>query len=108
MNIEELRTYCLSMDNTSEDIKWDQVLTFCVHQKIFALSSLDEVPTNVSFKTSEEDFNELIEQDGIKPAPYLGRNKWVQVRDIDTLPNKVLQNYLLKSYQLISTKSKKK
>lgn len=106
MNIEDLRTYCLSLDNTSEDVKWEQVLTFCVNNKIFALSSLDEFPINVSFKTEESDFNELIEWEGIKPAPYLGRNKWVQVRDIEMLPTKKLQEYLLKSYQIISKKRK--
>ena len=33
MNIDEIRKYCLSMPHATEDVKWDNDLTFCVGKK---------------------------------------------------------------------------
>ena len=108
MNIEEIRNYCLTFENTTEDIKWGHVLTFCVSQKNFVLIGLDHDPPNLSFKCTQEDFNNLIEIDGFKPAPYLARSFWVQINDISLVTDTQMKFFLQKSHHLISIKKSKK
>lgn len=103
-----LRDYCLSLPGTSEDIKWEHNLCFCVMSKIFIMVSLDEQPPHVSFKTSDENFYELQEVEGFRPAPYLARNKWLTLDDINRLNEKKIKEIVNLSYELIKSKLSKK
>jgi predicted DNA-binding protein (MmcQ/YjbR family) len=62
----------------------------------------------MSFKCTEERFNELVEQDGIDPAPYMARNKWVALERFDLLSDRELKELLRNSYQLVHDKLPKK
>ena len=42
---------------------------------------LDSVPQRVCFKCTPEKFAGLVEHEGIIPAPYVGRCKWVMVKE---------------------------
>ena len=64
--------------------------------------------SNVSFKVSEEEFEILIEKDGIVPAPYMARNKWVADEKRSALTEMEWQYYLNQSYYLICSKFPKK
>jgi predicted DNA-binding protein (MmcQ/YjbR family) len=108
MDIEEVRAYCLSLPFVTEEIKWQHVLTFMVKDKIFALLSLDENPIPISFKTRSEDFEELRELEGFRPAPYLGKGQWIQMSHVERISDNQLKNYLYQSYFLIKTKMPKK
>ena len=77
MNLESLRAFCLSLPGATADIKWGQDLVFSVGKKMFCAVNT-EPPHQCSFKTSDEDFAELIEREGMRPAPYLARVMWVQ------------------------------
>jgi predicted DNA-binding protein (MmcQ/YjbR family) len=44
-----------------------------------------KVPTKLSFKCTPEKFSELVEQEGIIPAPYVARYHWVALEDLDAL-----------------------
>lgn len=81
MNVDSVRGYCLSFPQARENLQWGDDLCFKVAGKIFAVLSLGAVPQSVCFKCTPEKFVELVEQDGIRPAPYVGRYKWVLVRD---------------------------
>ena len=61
-----------------------------------------------SFKCDEEDFTELCERDGIIPAPYMARNKWVQVQKPSALSKSDWETYIKKSYRLVASKLPKK
>jgi predicted DNA-binding protein (MmcQ/YjbR family) len=76
MNIELLRTYCLSLPAVTEAIKWDNDLVFSVGGKMFCVAALD-APFKCSFKVSDEEFEELSVLEGFQPAPYMARAKWV-------------------------------
>ena len=68
-----------------------------------------EPGSGYSIKCTEESFNELIELDGIIPAPYLARNKWVQVNPSEcTLKKEEIQKLIAASYNLIFAKLPKK
>ncbi|MFD1002838.1 hypothetical protein ACFQ21_26160 [Ohtaekwangia kribbensis] len=42
------------------------------------------------------------------PAPYMGRNKWVLLTDINAVKPTELQTYIRQSYELIKSKLTKK
>ena len=108
MGIEAIREYCLSLPHATEGVQWDNDLLFRVGGKIFAVTSLDLSPNRLSFKCTPETFAELEEIDGIIPAPYMARNKWVTVQRLDALSDKELKELIKHSYDMIFAKLPKK
>ena len=106
--LEQLRNNCLQLKETTEDIKWENHLCFCVGDKMYLVTAPDAVPVSVSFKASDEDFEELITRDGIIPAPYMARHKWVHVDNIERFSLQELCDYAQKSYELVKSKLPKK
>ena len=107
MDIEILRSVCLSFPIVTEDVKWETNLCFCVGGKIFCIANLEPQHT-FSFKVTDAEFDELSGSDGFKPAPYLARAKWVLVTDSSKLSRRDLKKYLQQSYDLIKSKIPKK
>ena len=87
MDIEILRSICLSFPAVTEEVKWGNDLCFCIGEKMFCVTSL-EPPHTFSFKVTDAEFDELSGLEGFKPAPYLARGKWVFVTD----PSKLSRN----------------
>ncbi len=104
MNIEELQILCSSFPGVTEDIKWGNDLCFLIANKMFCVIGLDSKPLTVSFKTTEEDFDQLTTRLHIKPAPYMARYKWVLVEDSSVLTSKEWEHYIAQSYRLIQGK----
>lgn len=107
MDIEVLRTICLSFPAVTEDVKWGNDLCFCVGNKMFCVANL-EPPHTFSFKVTDAEFEELSQTEGFKPAPYMARAKWVLVTDSSKLSRKELKNYLQQSYDLVTAKFSRK
>ncbi len=108
MDIETLRRYCLSMPRATEDIQWGNNLLFRIGGKMFAIAALDQTPVCISFKCTPEQFAELTEREGIVPAPYLARNKWVMLKSLDALPRVELKRLVKESYTMVAAKLPKK
>ena len=107
MNIDSIRNYCLSLPHATEDIQWGNDLLFRISGKIFAAMSLDP-PHSLSFKCTPEKFDELIEFEGIIPAPYTARNKWVMLERLDALNDSEIKRLIKNSYEMIFAKLTKK
>lgn len=109
MDTESVRAYCLSLPHATENVQWGNDLVFKVAGKMFAVMALEGPAKYVmSFKCTEEKFNELIEEDGIDPAPYMARNKWVALERFSVLRDKELKALLRTSYDLVVAKLPKK
>src|SRR5215210_8723955 len=104
MNIGQLRTYCLSFPGATEDIKWGADLCFCVGAKMFCVTGADSMTSGMSIKCTPQKFDELIEREGIDPAAYVGRYKWVHVEKSDAVPAAELKDLIKTSYQLVFDK----
>lgn len=104
MNIEQLRKFCLAFPGATEDIKWGADLCFSVGQKMFCVTSADASDGGLSMKCTPEKFAELIERDGIDPAAYVGRYKWVHIKNADVLAPDELKSLIKTSYQLVFDK----
>ena len=109
MDIETTRTYCLSFPHATENVQWGNDLVFKIAGKMFAVLVLEGASKYcLSFKCTEEKFAELIEQDGIDPAPYSARYYWVAFESFDVLSEKELKALLRSSYDLVFDKLPKK
>jgi predicted DNA-binding protein (MmcQ/YjbR family) len=107
MNTEKLTAFCMNLPGAHQGIKWEDHLCFMVAEKMFCITGMHD-NTNVSFKVTDEDFEELCERNGIIPAPYMARNKWVAVEKRNVLKPKEWEHYLRQSYELIKSKLPKK
>ena len=103
MNIEDIRSFCLTLPGVTEDIKWGHDLCFCIAKKMFCVTSLKE-PLTISFKITDEEFDEVSNSEGFVPAPYVARYKWVLLENPDKVSKKKLQAYITQSYQLVKMK----
>jgi len=109
MTIDSLRAYCLAFPNTTEKLQWGDALCFKVGGKMFVVVSLDlEDPPRLSLKCDPETFAEMIEREGVAPAPYVGRYKWIGIEDLNTLPPRELEGLIARSYELVVAKLPKK
>ncbi len=77
-------------------------------QEDFCHRALDQTPPCVSFKCTPEEFAELVEREGIVPAPYLARNHWVLLENLDVLPRTELKRLIKDSYDMVAAKLPKK
>lgn len=100
MNAEEIRTFCLCFPSATEKLQWGDALCFKVGGKMFAVLGLDDLRFTV--KCTPETFAELIERDGIVPAPYVGRYKWVMLHRLDVLRREELEELIRISYEMVS------
>jgi predicted DNA-binding protein (MmcQ/YjbR family) len=108
MNSDALRRYCLSFPQARENLQWRDELCFKVRGKIFMMVGLDSLPQRLCFKCTPEAFSELIERDGVIPAPYVGRYKWVMVKDPAALRDSELEDLIRQSYAMVAAKAPKK
>ena len=111
MNLEAIRRYCKSLPHVEEDVKWGHDLCFLIGRKMFCVLNLEPQrgdKSMIAFKATPEEFEELIEREGVIPAPYMARNKWVSLEDYATLPWRELQERVARSYELVKATLPKK
>jgi len=105
MDIESVRSFCLSLAHVDEKVQWGNDLLFRIGEKMFAVVSLEPASDHcMSFKCTPEKFAELTEQDGIIPAPYVARYHWVALERFDALPASELKELLRTAYRLVYEK----
>jgi predicted DNA-binding protein (MmcQ/YjbR family) len=108
MEIEAIRNYCLQFPHVTENVQWGIDLCFKVDGKLFAVMPLEPAPVALSFKCTPENFAELCERSGVRPAPYMARAQWVALDKLNTLPDSELRELLAESYRLVFERLTKK
>ena len=108
--IDWVRAFCLTLPNATEDVQWEHNLLFRIAGKMFCVANLEPgvSPTRISFKCTPEKFAELVEVEGIIPAPYMARNHWVAMVEIDALRQPEVKELIRGSYQLVLEKLPKR
>ena len=106
MNADSIRQYCLAFPNATENLQWGDDLCFKIGGKIFVTLSLDSVPQRLCFKCTPERFAELCELEDIRPAPYVGRYKWVMLDRLDAVRDEELEECIRQSYEMVAAKTK--
>ncbi len=114
MDAESLRTFLLALPHVCETMQWGDNLVYWVGDKkiggkMFALVSLEPDHRAVlSFAAGPERFAELVEVEGLFPAPYFARIHWVAVERWNTLPASALKDLLQAARGIVYEKLPKK
>lgn len=114
MDNERIRAICLALPHTVETLNWGQVLVYWVGDreiggKSFAMTNADGMGDVVlSFRCGPERFHELLEIDGIRPAPYSANSYWVALERWDALRPREIEDELARAHALIYEKLPKR
>jgi predicted DNA-binding protein (MmcQ/YjbR family) len=107
MDAERLRAFLLALPDVAETMQWGDNLVYWVGDKavggkMFAVLILHpDHGAVVSFAAGPEGFAELVEREGIFPAPYLARAHWVALKQWDTLPANELKELLVRAREIV-------
>lgn len=109
MNIEDLRTFAISLPDVTEGFPFgEETLVFKTNNKIFLLVSLDSEPMQFNVKCEPEKAIELREEyDCVLPGYHMNKKHWNTIIVNGTLTNKQLQEMVQHSYILVAPKKKK-
>ena len=109
MNIEDIRTYCLSLPQATEDFLFDETtLVFRVLGKMFLMLDLDR-PEKVSMKCDPDcavDLRDLHPE--IEGAWHMNKKYWNQVRLNGGLSDSLIRELIVHSYSEVVKKMPKK
>jgi predicted DNA-binding protein (MmcQ/YjbR family) len=113
MDNERIRALCLALPHVRETLNWGYVLVYWVGDreiggKMFALTNADGGTPVLSFHCGAERFHELLEREGMIPAPHLGRAHWVAMERWDALRPREVEEELKLAHGLIFEKLPKK
>jgi len=102
--------YCFSLPKVTHVVQWGNASVFKIGGKIFAIySRWDDADQDIiSFKCSDQSFEILPTQEGINPAKYLARAKWVQISANAGWDAETCHAYIAQAYDIISSKLTKK
>ncbi len=108
--IDWIRSFCLTLPHTTEDVQWEHDLLFRIAGKIYCVANLEPglSPGKLAFKCTPEAFAELVEIEGIIPAPYMARNHWVSMIDLNALRQDEIKEFVRSSYLLVRERLPKK
>ena len=110
MDAEGIRAYLLSLPHAVETMQWGANLVFWVGDKaiggkMFALVNLDgDGKALISYAAGRERYSELLEVEGIIPAPYMARIFWVAVERWDVFRTKEWEQELHAAYTITLNK----
>jgi predicted DNA-binding protein (MmcQ/YjbR family) len=100
MDAERVREFLRGLLLVEETMQWGDNLVFWVGDKaiggkMFALVNLDgDGKAVMSFSSGPERFHELVENEGVFPAPYMARIHWVALERWGAIPSRELQELL--------------
>lgn len=100
-----LRRHAASLPGATRDIKWGADECYSVGGRMFAVFGIDNGrELGMSIKVEPERFLELTDIEGIVPAPYLARARWVKFERADALPAGDVKRLIARSHELIAAK----
>jgi predicted DNA-binding protein (MmcQ/YjbR family) len=106
MDAERIRAYILTLPHAVETMQWGANLVFWVGDKavggkMFALVDLEgDGKAVMSYAAGAERYSELLETEGIIPAPYMARIFWVAVERWDVFRKAEWEQELVAAHRL--------
>lgn len=104
MDAADFRDYCLAKANVTEGTPFGpDVLVFKVNGKMFALMSLDEVPTSANLKCDPDRALELRDRyESVRPGYHMNKRHWNTVTFGGDVPDRELHAMIDHSYDLVA------
>jgi predicted DNA-binding protein (MmcQ/YjbR family) len=102
---------CKALPGATYDVKWGKDECYSVGGKMFAVigpggtyGGSPLAGASIGFKVDDFRFLELTDREGIIPAPYMARHKWVLVQDMKKLSDAELKALVTRSHALVAAK----
>jgi predicted DNA-binding protein (MmcQ/YjbR family) len=116
MDAERIRAFLLTLPHVAETMQWGANLVFwtgdkAIGGKMFAVVNLDDNDRHgqvISWAAGPEHYAELLELEGISPAPYLARAHWVAASSWDIFRPAEWQSELTHAHGLVFAKLPKR
>lgn len=114
MDAEQARKLMLKMPHVAETMQWGANLVFWVGDKViggkmFAILNLEgDGRAVLSYCAGPERYAELLEREGIFPAPYLARAYWVAVETWNVFRTAEWENELSAAHEIVWTRLPKR
>jgi predicted DNA-binding protein (MmcQ/YjbR family) len=114
MDADWIRQVALQMPHVVETMQWGANLVFWVGDKaiggkMFALANLDgDGRAVLSYCAGAERYADLLEVEGVIPAPYLARAHWVAVERWDVFRASEWKDELAAAHALVAAKLPKR
>lgn len=114
MRLEAFNGFAGSLPHATHVVQWGGAHVWKIGGKVFAIGGWNRADRagglGVSFKVTRLAFDVLGEQEGLRPAPYLGSRgmTWIQRTDDTTMSDADLCAYLEASYKLVGAGLTKK
>ena len=81
MNVERIREFLLGLPDVVETAQWGGIVFWvgdkAIGGKMMAMVNLDGGEEPIFYPAGQERMAELVELEGIRPAPYMARIFWV-------------------------------
>jgi len=114
MDNERIRAICMALPHVAETLNWGHHLVYWagdrdIGGKMFAMTDVDGAGFGVLwFHCGAERFHELLEIEGISPAPYLAKAHWVTLERWEVLKPREIEDELRRAHALIIDKLPKR
>jgi len=106
MRREGFEAFALALPGATLVRQWRDDSVAKVGGKIFAL--LDNDPGEVWLKVSDMAYELLTELEGVRPAPYFTRAKWVAISVESPLSADEIEAYITEAHRIIAGKLSRK
>ena len=109
MNAERVREFLLSLPHVLETPQWGGIVFWlgdkAIGGKMFVMLNLEaDQGLPISFPVGQERFDELLEFEGLRPAPYMARIFWVSAERWDVFRDRDWQDHLTLAHALTFAK----
>ena len=110
-SVAKAHAACKALPGATYDIKWGKDECYSVGGKMFAVigpggtyGGSARAGPSIGFKVDDFRFLELTDRDGIIPAPYMAKHKWVLVQDMRKLSDAELKELVMRSHALVAAR----
>lgn len=109
MDLANFREYCLSKPNATEGTPFGpDTLVFKVGGKIFAITSLDEIPPRANLKCDPDLALELRDRyEQVRPGYHMNKKHWNTVELEAGIPDTEIRKMIDHSYDLVAKRLSK-
>ena len=103
MDLAQFREYCLSKPGATEQTPFGpDTLVFKVGGKIFAITSLDEIPARANLKCDPDLALELRDRyEQVRPGYHMNKKHWNTVVISGAIPEREIRKMIDHSYDLV-------
>ena len=103
MQVDAFREFCLKLPGVTEDTPFGEGhLVFKVEGKMFALLSLDEIPSTANLKCDPDLALELRDRyEQVQPGYHMSKKHWNTVEIAGGIPETELRKMIDHSYELV-------